>query len=51
MSRFLKWKRILLLLTVQYTFTTVSSYRDILTGDGEAPVPTFAPFEAESSGK
>lgn len=51
MSRFLLWKQILLLLIVQYTFMKVSSYSDFLTEDGEALVPTFAPFEAGSNGK
>ena len=50
MFRFLLGKRILLLLIVQYTFTTVSSYLDFLTGDGEASVPTFAPTQAGSNG-
>lgn len=51
MSRFFLWKQILLLLTVQYTFTTVSSDLDFLTGDDEARVPTFALFEAGPNGK
>lgn len=51
MSRLLLWKRILLLLIVQYTSTAVSGYLDFLTVDGEASVPIFAPFEAGSNGK
>lgn len=51
MSRFLRWKQILLLLIVQYTFTTVSSDLDFLTGDDEARAPTSALFEAGLDGK